>query len=97
MSNWLNRLELKDLWKAMDKNEITIQQLAKQVAKRIRRLKCYKANEEILEELAYNFENCEEDVEEFDNWLSELYDFGDTPTGDYNGTIADKLCWINTR
>jgi hypothetical protein len=36
MANWANRLELSDLYKAKDKEEITVVDLGKEVAKRIR-------------------------------------------------------------
>lgn len=94
MSNWLNRLDLKDLWVAKEKEIITIQDLGTEVSKRIKKLKCYKKEIDILEEIAYNFSNVL-DVEDFDGILSELYDWGDMLI-DHKGIMANKMCWIAT-
>lgn len=95
MSQWMNRLDLKDLWKKHRNDEITIEEIGKEIAKRIRKLKCYKTQEETLEEIALNFENISDnDVEEFDGILSDLYDWADTPLDNKFG--GKKMCWIAT-
>ena len=95
MSNWINRLELGDLWKARDEEKLTIQELGKKVAERIRKLRCYKKEEDTLEEIAEQFDYVSEEVEEFDYILEELYDWGDISLdGKFGGK---KMCWINTR
>lgn len=38
MSKWVNRLNLKDLWEAHDKGNITIKGLGERIAKRIKKL-----------------------------------------------------------
>ena len=42
------------------------------------------------------FEYCEEDVEEFDGILEELYDWADTFLPTPKGEMQRKLCWIAT-
>jgi oligoendopeptidase F len=95
MSQWQSRLDLKDLWKKRDEGSISIKELAQEVAKRIRKNKFYKKYEEVLEEIAIAFEDCEEDVEEFDNILNDLYDWADIPLDNNFG--GKKICWISTR
>ena len=96
MSKWVNRLDLKDLWKAEDEGKLTIQQVAKQVARRIRKMHCYKKYEEELEDIAISFEICSDDVEEFDSILSDLYDWADTPLFTPRGQMQRKMCWVAT-
>ncbi len=96
MSNWINKLSLKDLWKARDENNLTIQQLAQQVAKRIEKMPCYKKYEKYLRVIVSEFRCCEEDIEEFDNILKDLYDWADTPLRTPRGEMQRKLCWIAT-
>ena len=96
MSKWVNRLDLKDLWKAINAGNLTIQELAKAVAKRIRKMPCYKKYEDQLDEIATSFEYCGESVEEFDSYLSELYDWADTPLLTPKGQMQRKICWVAT-
>jgi len=94
MSQWQSRLDLKDLWTRRKEGKLTIQQLAKAIAKRIRKHPFYEREEDTLEEIALNFECCEEDVEEFDNILSDLYDWANTPLDNNFG--GKKMCWVAT-
>jgi len=94
MSRWLNRLELIDIWKKYRADKIAIAEAGKEVAKRIRKLKCFEAEKETLEDIACDFE-CVETVEDFDSVLNDLYDWGDTPLDNRFG--GKKLCWIATR
>ncbi len=96
MANWQNRLDLKDLWEGERKGELTTQQVAKEVAKRIRAMRVYKKYEDELEEIATNFEYCEEDLDEFNDYLEDLYVWGDTPLPTPKGQMQKKLCWIKT-
>lgn len=96
MAKWVNRLELKDLWEKHNKEELTTEQVAKEIAKRIRRLSCYKEYEDELENIAIDFEFCSNDVEEFDNILSTLYDWADTPLPTLPGQMQRKMCWVAT-
>lgn len=96
MSNWTNTLNLKDLWEARKDSNITLQKMGKIIAKRIRKLRCYKDNDFELEEIAYSFEFIEEDVDEFDDVLEQLYDWADSPLPTPEGEMQKKLCWIKT-
>ena len=96
MSDWQNRLDLKDLWKARRENDMPVQDMAKQVAIRIRKMKCYKDYEDKLDDIATEFEECDENVGEFDGILEELYDWADTPLETPKGEMQKKICWIAT-
>lgn len=96
MSNWKNKLNLKDIWKAREESNITIQELGKQVAKRIEHAPFYKKYEDDLEEIVYGFKDCGEDVEEFDYVLGRLYDWGDINLLTRLGQMQRKMCWIST-
>lgn len=98
MSDWQNKLDLKDLWKSWDEGDISIKEVAQTVAKRIRAMKCFATQEETLEDIAENFEACDNDVSEFDNILGDLYDWGDILV-DGSGKFFQhkKMCWIATR
>ena len=96
MSNWVNRLDLKDLWKAKDEGKLTIQELGKGIAKRIRKMPCYKIHEEVLEEIAVQFEFVGESVVEFDGILNKLYDWADIPLRTIRGQTQRKMCWVST-
>jgi len=88
---WQNRLDLIDLWKAQKEEKLTVPELAKAIAKRIRELRCYEKEIFTLEEIADRFEYCEDDVEEFDDILNDLYDWGDISIERWK-----KMCWIAT-
>jgi hypothetical protein len=98
MANWIYKLELKDLWEQRDKGKITISELAKAVADRIEKATFFKikTNEEALREIVMDFEGCDDDVEEFDSILEQLYDWADTPLRTPLGKMQRKMCWINT-
>ena len=87
MANWKHILDLRDTWKDFDEGHITIEELGKEVAKRIRNLPCYKKYVDELEDIEDNFEFCVGDIENFDNYLKDLYDFAD----------FDHRLWIKTR
>ena len=98
MSQWVNRLDLKDLWNLREEEKITIQEMGKKIAERIKKMKCYKDEEETLEPIVDGFECMDEDVEEFDYILAELYDWGDQLVEKGKTWSMDKkMCWIATR
>jgi len=96
MANWMHRLDLKDLWKKRDVGEITVQQLGKEIAKRIRKLKCFKRYEDVLEDIAVEFGCVDESTDEFDLILKELYDWADEPVPTPVGQMQRKNCWVAT-
>jgi len=93
MANWQNKLTLTDVWGKVDSKEMTVQELGKIVASRIRNLKCYEDEVDTLEDLAFQFANVS-DVEDFDGLMGELYDWGDIPLD--NSWNGKKMCWIAT-
>jgi len=96
MSKWVNRLDLADLWKAKNEGKLTIQELGKQVARRIRKMSIYKKYEEDLEDIALQFEFVDENVEQFDGVLAQLYDWADTCLFTPPGQMQRKMCWVAT-
>jgi len=99
MPKWVNKLDLKDLWKQRDEGKITISELGKAVADRIKKSKFYKlkTHEQSLREIVLDFEDCIDDVEEFDEILERLYDWADTPLLTRLGQMQRKMCWIATQ
>lgn len=95
MSNWRYRLELKDLWKAKKRGDLTIQELGKKVAKRIEKLPCYKKYEDELMEIVIGFEIVES-IAVFDYYLGELYDWADKCLPTPKGFMQKKICWVAT-
>jgi len=95
MSKWVNRLDLKDLWAKRNEGELTIQELGKQIARRIRKMPVYKKYDE-LADIAIQFEYVDENVGEFDSILSELYDWADIPLPTPLGQMQRKMCWVAT-
>ena len=96
VANWKYRLELSDLWKAKKEGKLTIEELAKQVAQRIRRLPCYEKYEEELLDIVLGFEHCVNNLDDFDNVLEQLYDWADIPLLTRRGEMQRKMCWVDT-
>lgn len=69
--------------------------MGKHIAKRIRQLSCYEKYMLILKEIADKFELVS-DVEDFDDCMCDLYDWGDTPLITTRGKMQKKICWIAT-
>ena len=98
MAKWIYKLELKDLWEAKEEGKISISELGKAIADRIRNSKFFKRkiHEEALIDLVLEFDDCSDDVEEFDDILAQLYDWADTPLRTTRGEMQRKMCWVNT-
>lgn len=105
MTNWTHNLELKDLHNKHESGEMGISQVASTVAIRLKALIATNTPpisedlKEEAEELAERFENEIDDVEDYDNVLSDLYDWADTELPCKPGTpftMEQKLCWVNT-
>ena len=94
MTNWLNKLDVSDLWKLYDDDEITMQECAKRLAIRVEALynTCVSLTTDLdnLEEIKERFEEISQDetatLEEFNYIMADLYDWGD----------LRHNCWINT-
>jgi len=99
VSDWQSRLDLKDVWDKYP-DEITVQELCKTVAERLRELDCPELEEiwdsrfPIADEFEILSTNKDATVAEFDEMMDELYSWGDT-SFDYND-VNKKVCWIAT-
>ena len=96
MGKWQNKLELKDLWKAREEKKISVSELAREIAKRIRTLPCYDDYDLELEDISTEFETIDNNVDDFDNVLERLYDWADTPLPTPRGEWQRRLCWVST-
>ncbi len=97
MANWMNKINLKPFMDAYEKEEITIQELGKKVSKFLNDFEIKpKSYKDELEEIADNFETVESE-DEFNNYLNDLYDFGDIEIGQSQGIIRKRIAWIETR
>ena len=109
MANWQHRIELKDLHEKYEDGEITIQEVAKQLKSRLEILygainkRRYLAKDiylEMLKTITTDFEALSEDenasVDNYDDVLSSLYDFGDIKLDNKDIFHEARLCWINT-
>ncbi len=103
MTVWRHRLPLKDLLEAKDKDEITLQELSKKVAERIKSQSFYKKYENDLEPIVSEFEGLADDegaeANIFDSILSDLYDWADQELDNLPNTPfheKHKMCWIKT-
>ena len=100
MADWMNTLNLRDLWEASEANgkgTMPIEEVAKNVAKRLDKIKLPKEYEDEKEEIVYRFEDEVETLDDFNYILNDLYNLGDTPYGK-SDTFAGqkKLIWIST-
>lgn len=103
MTDWKNRIDLADLHDKYEAGTITPPELGKQVASRLRKLlKTARLSDDLkqeAEEIADEFEMGVEDVDDYDNVLERLYDWGDTelPHPSWIPFPAiPKVCWIDT-
>lgn len=92
MSRWVHRLDIKDIWKKLNDGSIQPSEGGQLIAKRIRELRCWKADEE-LQGIADEFD-CIVDEVDINIAMEMLYDWGDTPLDIKFG--GKKMCWIST-
>ena len=98
MANWINRLDLSDVWDKANDYEISTQELAGVVATRLQKIH-RGLDEDLLwlrDGLVDEFERIAEDEEveqaDFNYVMQDLYDWADTSLdGEWNGK---KACWI---
>ena len=83
MRQWERRLELADIWKQRERDEIEIPELGKEIANRLRLLNLQSHE---MDGLIEEFDCVEDDMEEFDSILERLYDWAD----------VGKRLWIAT-
>ena len=107
MTDWRHKLEIADLHKSYQSGEITSPNLGVAVAKRLRSLiddkhKLSPIPEELLDEaddIASEFKSGIKTIDDYDQILERLYDWGDTVLDHPDNTPfhrIPKLCWINT-
>jgi len=102
MANWQRHIYLNPEWQQAKDGEITIQALAAVLAKRLRALKPFgvrdedlnEKRDEIAEEFEYIAKTPTATRDDFDNWMEELYDWGDTRLE--QGWTGKKVCWVDT-
>lgn len=101
MANWQRTLNLLPEWKMRIDDEISLQDLSRVVAERLSAVKQLGISDldEQRDDLVHQFKEMSNDtsltVDEFDEVLNELYDWGDTHI---DGSIlaGKKACWIKT-
>ena len=78
MGRWKRTLKINDIWAASARGEITVEGLGAQIAKRLRRVWVVdELDLDIRDEVACRFESIEGGTEEFDEIMSDLYDWAD--------------------
>lgn len=95
MANWQRTLNLKDVW---DTKEVLL--IAKTISDRLRGLPPVGnehidyQREELVEQFADLADDTSSDRDDFDELMSNLYDWADTPLDrEWNGK---KVCWVAT-
>lgn len=94
MDNWKNKLDIKKIWQKGKAGEATHQEIAAEISKQLKSISLMGFIPEYQREecnfLADEFELLSIDknatVDEFDNLMSQLYDWGD----------HRHTCWIGT-
>lgn len=99
MSDWQCKLDLTDIWNKHP-GEITIQELCKIISDRLSKLVVPEIDEieydhlDLCDEFEILSTDKEATVEEFDEIMQDLYDWGDTSLD--NEFAGKKICWIAT-
>lgn len=100
MANWQRKLRLQPEWGQRQDNEITAHQLAAAIARKLRALRPFHdesiddERDEIADEFDAFSRDAEADVDDFDDVMTRLYDWGDIRLDDnWNGK---KVCWVDS-
>ncbi len=102
MSNWQNKLDIKDSWKLSLSGEMSRHSLSAEIADKLKVLSRSMDDSDIEERdcLVDEFVALSEDhnstIDDFDDALDRLYDWGDTTVGDVKRWPRKALCWIAT-
>ena len=102
MAKWFREVDFREIWKLAEKREITAFECAKQCSEKLKKIKYPEADiQENFEEIIGYFDDFasdkNEDYDDFDNILSDLYDFGDRlykPGLAFSNNI--KMLWVRT-
>ena len=105
MANWKYKLNIKNIWQNED---MEIEDKGKAIAAKIKQTfpaswfdwESDKHDEE-LEQITEAFENITgyddvSPVNEFDDWMSSLYDYGDAEVAPFGQWPPNKMAWIAT-
>lgn len=102
MTDWCSKLDLRDIWKSVENDKMTVQELSSEIAKRLKKVNPHKAGPEIIfmrNDIIEQFEDLAEEkevsFEEFNYIMDDLYDWGDAKLDD-KGFGGKKVCWIAT-
>lgn len=100
MAQWQRTLRLQPEWGRAQDGSVPVHELAGVIAARLKSLVPFKdervedARQDLIREFEQLSQDDDTDVEEFDHWMNELYDWGDQSLdGKWNGK---KVCWIDT-
>lgn len=85
MPEWKTKVSIVDLHDAFHDKKITVQELAAKVAKRLKLNRYAEELEDIIDGFISLSEDPEAEIDEYDYWLHELYDFAD----------FDHRIWVN--
>ena len=100
MTKWQRKIDISNEWNKRQNNEITLEQLSKTIANKLKKLKPFNDGDIDFQkdELVDYFNDFKdhEGVEEFDNLMSMLYDWGDISLGGPDFFNIKKVCWVNT-
>ena len=84
MANWKNKLEIGDLHRAYQSQELSITELAIKLADRLVKAPFYLRHKNILQSIILDLADVES-VDNYDNCLEALYDWAD----------VNHNCWLN--
>lgn len=108
MSNWQYEIDLKDEWDKAKERKLQAFELASIVSKKLTTLKqriikrfgessdiIYEF-QAVIDEFESFVQDKDEDFDDFDSVMANLYNLADTIVGDPKKWPPDKLFWINT-
>ena len=96
MANWQRELNISNAFRQAQDDEITHEELAAEIAKKLLALRPFNIQTIDLEreDIADDFAHFEGDVDEFYHLMDRLYNWADTALDDkWNGR---KVCWVRT-
>jgi len=95
MANWKYRIDLKDIWKMYDEEEIHPVEAAKMISQKLKEHEVYKDHHEELDSIIDEIEGSETE-EEINASMQSLYDWADSPLPTVPGKMQRKMAWIAT-
>lgn len=87
MARWQYTIDIADIHEAFQADNLTVREMGKAVAERIRSSRAWNFEQPSLRDIADSFDEISsDDAGEYDDCLERLYDWGD----------RRHTCWINT-